>query len=508
MCDFLPTFVGVNHTSMENQKVIYVDTNELKPSIHHLKMYGDSLEIDPLFEATIYTEGVKEPLIITKSKTIISGVLRWKIASKILKQNPTDTRFAKLPVIITEEQDTPFNLALHNQNTTKSVIQRYLEYKALKKGFGIKQGYRSDLNNHSLKDLLKNNGISQSTISRLRSIEKHYSDLFPNQPDRIKETFSQIEKGETSITLLAKLLNTQTKELKLNEKSNCEYKEGKILLLNKSCEDLSDLPDKSVQCVISSPPYWKLRKYENGITELGQERTPELFINNLIKLLNGIKPKLKENGSVIINISDTIENGEQCLIPHLFVTGMKRNNWRVNSTIVWSKINPPYQDNSTRPCPSFEYIFQFYLNKKPNYSVEWLNQSTDDIQNIVYGDMKDPNKQKNLKSNWWFQDEIIETTGNHTQKLQSVMSSVGVKLTHSAMMSDKVAKILIKTFVRPGEGIVVDLFNGVNTIGNCIKELGNQTDFVGYEINKKYFNQSVARTKLVTTNQNNLKQVA
>ena len=491
---------------MKNQKVTYVDTIELKPSKHHLEMYGDNWDIDPIFETTIYTEGVKEPLIITKSKTIISGVLRWKIASKILELNPADTRFSKLPVIVTQEQDNPFNLALHNQNTTKSTIQRYLEFKALKKGYGIKQGCRSDLNNHSLKDLLNHKGISQSTISRLTSIEKHYLELYPNEPDKIKETFNQIENGEISISQLAKILNRKSEEL--NKKSICEYQEGKILLLNKSCEDLSDLTDKSVQCVISSPPYFRQRQYENGNTELGQERTPELFISNLIKLIDGIKPKLKENGSVIINISDTIEKGELCLIPHLFVTGMKKNDWRVNTTIIWSKINPPYQDNSARPCPSFEYIFQFYLNKKPNYSVEWLNQSTDDIQNIVYGDMKDPNKHKNLKSNWWFQDEIIETCVNHTQKLQSVMSSVGVNLTHSAMMSDKVAKILIKTFVCHGEGIVVDLFNGVNTIGNCLKELRYNADFVGYEINKSYFLQSIERTKIVGNNQFDLKQVA
>jgi DNA modification methylase len=69
-----------------------------------------------------------------------------------------------------------------------------------------------------------------------------------------------------------------------------------------------------------------------------------------------------------------------------------------------------------------------------------------------------------------------------------------------------VAKILLKTFVRNEGGVVVDLFNGANTLGLCCEELFDGVDFIGYEINPSYFNQSILRTELAY-NQKNKTQI-
>jgi len=64
------------------------------------------------------------------------------------------------------------------------------------------------------------------------------------------------------------------------------------------------LADKSVQCVITSPPYWGLRDY--GVAgQLGLEKTPEEFIDNLVKVFREVWRVLRDDGTVFLNVGDS-----------------------------------------------------------------------------------------------------------------------------------------------------------------------------------------------------------
>ena len=69
----------------------------------------------------------------------------------------------------------------------------------------------------------------------------------------------------------------------------------------KKAKELSPL---SIQTVVTSPPYWGLRNYGEE-KQLGQEDTPEEFVSTLVSLFNIIKDKLKDDGTVWVNIGDT-----------------------------------------------------------------------------------------------------------------------------------------------------------------------------------------------------------
>ena len=60
----------------------------------------------------------------------------------------------------------------------------------------------------------------------------------------------------------------------------------------------------SIKTVVTSPPYWGLRNYDNE-GQLGQESTPEAFVSKLVYLFNRIREKLKDDGTVWVNIGDT-----------------------------------------------------------------------------------------------------------------------------------------------------------------------------------------------------------
>jgi DNA modification methylase len=333
-------------------------------------------------------------------------------------------------------------------------------------------------------------GLSYSTICRLLAIEQNLVLVFPDNEDEIKKKWELLDSGKLSVTGLHGWLIS-----KLNKKEVPEigkYEEGCVVMFNKNCEDLSDIKSKSVNCVITSVPYFGMRNYENGTKEIGQEKDVNLYISNLVKLLNGIKPKLAKNGSVIVNIADCMKKGEMCLVPHRLVLEMNKAGWKVKTTILWVKRNPPFNSNAQSPNPSHEYIFQFFKDEKPWYDVSWVKKSGDEIKPIIYGDEKNA-KEYNLKSAWKFDEDAIETAVNNINPVKKALLSSDINLTHPAIMSEIVAQILVKTFTKPGE-LVVDLFAGVNSTGTVCKVLGR--NFIGYEINPSFFYQGVVRTKL------------
>ncbi|MDX9692487.1 MAG: DNA methyltransferase, partial [Acholeplasmataceae bacterium] len=109
-----------------------------------------------------------------------------------------------------------------------------------------------------------------------------------------------------------------------------------MILNGNSVDVLKTLDSESVDCIITSPPYYQLRLYGDSQEELGKENTPQEFINNLMKVFNECKRVLKKDGTLFINISDTY-NG----------TGVKSNleskesysdySQRKNSTVIKKK---------------------------------------------------------------------------------------------------------------------------------------------------------------------------
>ena len=69
-------------------------------------------------------------------------------------------------------------------------------------------------------------------------------------------------------------------------------------------EVLKDFSDESIDCVVTSPPYWGLRDY-NEEEQLGLEETPEEFVANLVKVFSEVKRVLKSSGSVWLNLGDS-----------------------------------------------------------------------------------------------------------------------------------------------------------------------------------------------------------
>jgi len=163
------------------------------------------------------------------------------------------------------------------------------------------------------------------------------------------------------------------------------------------------LPPQSVQTIVTSPPYWGLRSYLPADDpakplEMGSEPTPEAFVANLVALFAALRPALRDDGTLWLNLGDSYATngtsgpqgatGERasrsftaanlpakvpqgckpkdlCGIPWLVAFALRADGWYLRSDIVWHKPNPMPESVRDRPTRAHEYLF--LLTKQARY---------------------------------------------------------------------------------------------------------------------------------------------
>jgi DNA modification methylase len=174
---------------------------------------------------------------------------------------------------------------------------------------------------------------------------------------------------------------------------------------------LRTFPDKSVNCCVTSPPYWGLRDY--GVTgQLGMEKTPEEFIRNMVEVFREVKRVLKDDGTIWVNIGDSysskaggydvtgsrgttakISKKTQAAvvkkprnpveglkpkdlvgIPWLLAFALRADGWYLRCDIIWAKKNCMPESVTDRPTKSHEYIFLLSKSQKYFYNHEAIKE--------------------------------------------------------------------------------------------------------------------------------------
>lgn len=128
------------------------------------------------------------------------------------------------------------------------------------------------------------------------------------------------------------------------------------------------LDAESVQCVVTSPPYWKLRDY--GVDgALGNENTIEEYVANLVDVFREVKRVLRKDGTLWLNLGDCYVKKNLCGIPWRVAFAIQADGWSMRRDIIWSKPNCMPESCKDRPTSSHEYLF--LLTKSPRYYYDW-----------------------------------------------------------------------------------------------------------------------------------------
>jgi len=149
-----------------------------------------------------------------------------------------------------------------------------------------------------------------------------------------------------------------------------------LILIGDVIEELRLLPAESVNLIITSPPYWKQRDYRiKG--QIGQEGSPEEYVQKLADVGDELKRVLKKDGSFFLNIGDKYGAKKDLLmIPSKLAIEMQRRGWILRNFIVWYKPNHMPTSVGDRFGTTWEPVFFFvkdtgtYLSPKYYFNLD------------------------------------------------------------------------------------------------------------------------------------------
>lgn len=331
------------------------------------------------------------------------------------------------------------------------------------------------------------------------------------------------------------------------KKSDLENK----IIIGDSLEVLKTFPDNSIQCIITSPPYWGLRDY--GFSgQIGMESSFEEYIKHIVTILRESKRILKHNGTLWLNLGDcyscsgkgggnnktSLEPKNLIGLPWRIAFALQADGWYLRSDIIWAKPNPMPESVVDRPTRSHEYLFLLTKSRKYYYdneaikeplassSVKRLAQPTFESQKggkKDYGSKSNrssrkalvnlykkcgPNSRanvdrvprKNLKQDAIGKGNYVEFNGRHknkpiyTRNKRDVwnIAVIPYKGAHFATFPEKLVEPCVLAGSKKGD-IVMDIFAGSGTTLAVAEKLGRK--WVGIEGNKKYLRLIKRRLK-------------
>jgi DNA modification methylase len=131
--------------------------------------------------------------------------------------------------------------------------------------------------------------------------------------------------------------------------------------------------------------YFQLRDYGYE-KQIGFEKTPNDFVNNLASVFRACKKILRDDGTLWLNIGDSFsqqnsdgyKRGDMYGIPWLLAFALQRDGWYLKRDIIWQKPNPIPSGNVNKPINSHEYIFLLSKNQDYYYDAEAIKENSND----------------------------------------------------------------------------------------------------------------------------------
>lgn len=289
-------------------------------------------------------------------------------------------------------------------------------------------------------------------------------------------------------------------------------------------EVIKTFPDAIVDTVVTSPPYFGLRDY--GVDgQIGLEKSPKEYIDNLVSVFREIRRVLKDDGTLWVNLGDSyngsggnhkpsrkIKPKDLIGIPWMFAFAMRDDGWYLRQDIIWSKQNPLPESVTDRCTKSHEYIFLFSKSEKYYFDYEAIQEKavggdrprvfgstkqvgtlrndinrvfTPKTKNCQY-DGQTPNSM-HLRREMGLKDETYMVRNKRDVWTVNVEPYKGA---HFATYPQRLISPCIQAGSRAG-GVVLDPFMGSGTTAVVARKFSRK--YIGVELNPEYIKLAETR---------------
>ena len=311
-----------------------------------------------------------------------------------------------------------------------------------------------------------------------------------------------------------------------------------VIYNDDALKTLKTLPDESINCCVTSPPYYGLRDY--GVDgQLGIEKTPELYISNLADVFDEVKRVLRCDGTLWLNIGDSyagsgkgawdnksvhrketyrpstddanikmsktwdgIKPKDLIGIPWMLAFELRRRGWYLRQDIIWAKPNPMPESVKDRCTKSHEYIFLFSKSKKYYFDAEAISEpvaeSTVKRLGQTNGNMKAVAPRYGGKKYTQYPENFYRTKSGNAYDFRPfrnkrdvwTVSTKPFKEAHFATYPPDLIEPCILAGC-PENGVVLDPFFGSGTTGFVAKN--NNRHYIGIDLNESYCSIAMER---------------
>jgi DNA modification methylase len=315
-----------------------------------------------------------------------------------------------------------------------------------------------------------------------------------------------------------------------NSKNSIEQFTDKIIC-GDSLKILKTIPSESIDCVITSPPYWALRDY--GVSgQIGLESSIDEYLEKMIAVFDEVKRVLKPSGTCFINFGDTYANKTKgghrnklqgnmfdsltkratfdklklelsvtpkslCMVPSRFALRMIEQGWILRNEIIWHKPNAMPQSIKDRFTVDFEKVF-FFVKSRHYY----FKQQFEALKNPerMKRRLLNPTVKHKQNDSYWFERSFAKQENGRLKTLELgrnkrcvwTIGTTNFSGNHFAVFPPK----LIETPILAGcreNGIVLDPFIGSGTTAIVARKL--KRNFIGIELNPEYVKIALKRIK-------------
>jgi DNA modification methylase len=263
-------------------------------------------------------------------------------------------------------------------------------------------------------------------------------------------------------------------------------------------EILSSMRDKSVDCCVTSPPYWKIVDY--GVKgQYGQEKDFNDYMFRMIAVFGEVRRVLKKKGVLWLNLGDTYLNGELIGLPWNVALALKRNGWLLRSEVIFLKLGSRPESVKNRPSKSHETLFLLTKSKKYYYGIDAIREPH--TEKSLARQKRVRNSSHKYRENNMIiggeqgldrsSDNFCHPLGRNQRSVWE-FSSDNHKFMHFATMPLEMAERCVLSGC-PENGVVLDPFAGSGTTGVAAVRHGRS--FIGIELNGKFVD--IAKKRIV-----------
>lgn len=323
------------------------------------------------------------------------------------------------------------------------------------------------------------------------------------------------------------------------------------IYLGDSLESIKTFPDESIDCVVTSPPYYALRDY--GIEgQIGLEDTPEQYIERLVVLFREIRRVLKKEGTIWVNIGDSYSTATHTTdksagvkqktnqgsvdgknlpskiqgdckpkdlvgIPWMLAFALRADGWYLRQDIIWHKPNTMPESVTDRCTKSHEYIFLLSKSERYYFDHEAIQEEAVTQSDVSpkfggkkYGSNDDAHFQTYSGKEWnpqirthnqvysqagGYRDNSGGLSGGTVVRNKRDVWSVNVKPNTEAHFATYPQELIAPCILAgcPENGVVLDPFMGSGTTGIVARKLNR--NYIGCELNPEYKAMAERRIK-------------